>query len=68
MKRQTLLARLDFLTQKQQALLRAARELVRVEQGNPHNACYVDQARRDLFRAGVELGNGARRYLGGRGE
>lgn len=66
MKRTNLLGRLAFLTDKQEALVRAAREFVRAEAANPGSDHQGDTARRELFRAGVEIGLACRRYLGGR--
>lgn len=58
-----MLARLGFVSDKQQALQRAAREFVEAEKAGASGR--IDYARRGLDVAGVELGAAVKRYFGG---
>lgn len=64
MKRQSMLDRLAFVSNKQDDLRRAAREFVTAEASTSY--CARAQVARNLDAAAVELGMAVKRYLGGR--
>jgi hypothetical protein len=65
-KRVSLMDRLALLTDRQESLVRAARDFARAEKETTLSPHAHDQARRELFHAGVQLGLACKRYLGGR--
>ena len=65
MKRTCLADRAEFLAEKQELLMQAARDMVKAEQANPVRQHEAAQARRQLLRAGLQFGLACVRYLGG---
>lgn len=65
MKRQTLIARAEYLHQKQESLARAAKEFAKYD-SEPGNSSMREQTRRNLHDAGIAYGLACKRYLGGR--
>lgn len=68
MKRTTLVARAQFLHEKQEALANAAMEFAKHENNSaasPHQRQY---AQREMNNAGIAYGLACKRYLGGRTE